>query len=47
MRTVRYDMAGLTEIAFGKDNRARTWLKQFLIQVRDTREVLKLKALLR
>jgi hypothetical protein len=44
---VRYDIAGLTEIASGKDNRARTWLKRFLTQVHDTPEVLKLKDLLR
>lgn len=43
---IRLDMYGLTAVANGKDNSAKSWLKELLNRCKETPEVLKLKALL-
>jgi hypothetical protein len=44
---IRYDLPSLKEVANGRDEGAKNWLKQFLSKVRDTPEVRELKALLK
>jgi hypothetical protein len=44
---IHYAMAGLKDLASGRDSAAKNWIKQFLTKVRDTPEVRELKALLR